>query len=148
MNEQLISYIAPSAPATRRPATGSEPFVRPEIGFTPAFDSIGIHNCAWTADPYLEHYASIPNLGYIDMGINSDLRRARELMPETRRALMYTPIDLAAKSEDDICADFERIARDYAPCDIVIADIEAGTPDERVQFALDLCSTLSKQRKA
>jgi len=33
--EQLISYIAPSAPATRRPATGNEPFVRIELGFTP-----------------------------------------------------------------------------------------------------------------
>jgi hypothetical protein len=110
-----------------------------------AFDSIGIHNCAWTADPYIEHYASIPNLGYIDMGLASDLRRARELMPAPRRALMYTPMDLAAKSEDDIRADFERIARDYAPCDIVIADVEAGTPDQRVQFALELCSTLSRK---
>ena len=33
--EQLISYIAPAAPATRRPATGKEPFVRVEAGFTP-----------------------------------------------------------------------------------------------------------------
>jgi len=32
---QLISYIAPGAPATRKPATGAEAFVRPEIGFTP-----------------------------------------------------------------------------------------------------------------
>ena len=34
---QLISYIAPGAPATRRPAEGNEPFLRPEIGFTPAW---------------------------------------------------------------------------------------------------------------
>ena len=32
---QLISYIAHAAPATRRPATGREPFIRPEVGFTP-----------------------------------------------------------------------------------------------------------------
>ena len=31
----LISYIAPAAPATRRRARGDEPFLRPEIGFTP-----------------------------------------------------------------------------------------------------------------
>jgi uroporphyrinogen-III decarboxylase len=108
-----------------------------------AFDLIGIHNCAWTADPYLDHYASIPNLGYIDMGINSYLSRARRLMPEARRAIMYTPMDLANKNENEIRADFERIARDYAPCDIVMADIEAGTPDGRVRFALELCETLS-----
>ena len=32
---QLISYIALGAPATRRPATGPLPWLRPEIGFTP-----------------------------------------------------------------------------------------------------------------
>jgi len=108
-----------------------------------AFDTLGIHNCAWKADPYLKSYASIPNLGYIDMGIESDLRRARELFPRARRALMYTPMDLANKSGPALRSDFERIARDYGPCDIVIADIEAGTPDERVLFAMDLCHELS-----
>jgi len=34
---QLVSYIAPGAPATRRSANGNEPFLRPEIGFTPAW---------------------------------------------------------------------------------------------------------------
>ena len=33
--KQLISYIAPGAPATRRPETAELPFLRPEIGFTP-----------------------------------------------------------------------------------------------------------------
>ncbi len=110
-----------------------------------AFETIGVHNCAWTADPYLEAYASIPNVGYIDMGLNSDLARARELFPDARRALMYTPMDLTNKSEFEIQDDFTRIARDYGPCDIVIADIEAGTPDDRVILALDLCRRLSEQ---
>lgn len=109
-----------------------------------AFDGIGVHNCAWTADPYLEHYASLPNLGYIDMGIDSDLTRARELMLDTRRAIMVTPMDLANKNEGQLRADFERIARDVAPCDIVLADIEAGTPDARVRFVVDLCERLSQ----
>mgnify|MGYP001551815671 CR=1 FL=1 len=110
MNNQLISYIAPSAPATRRPATGSEPFVRPEIGFTPAW--------------YRQHLD-------LDFGER-----------------WHTDVDYRRETVIAMRADFERIARDYAPCDIVIADVEAGTPDQRVQFALDLCSTLSKQRKA
>lgn len=108
-----------------------------------AFEVIGIHNCAWTADPYIEHYASIPNVAYIDMGLDSDVRRARERMPNARRAIMYTPMDLANKSTQQIRTDFARIARDYAPCDIVLADIEAGTPDERVRLALELCRELS-----
>ena len=32
---QLISYFALGAPATRLPASGREPRIRPEIGFTP-----------------------------------------------------------------------------------------------------------------
>jgi len=35
--KQLLSYIAPGAPATRREAAGDEAFLRPEIGFTPAW---------------------------------------------------------------------------------------------------------------
>lgn len=51
-----------------------------------AFGRFGIHNCAWTADLYLDHYATVPHVGYIDMGIESDLRRARNLshMPVAR----------------------------------------------------------------
>lgn len=107
--------------------------------FGEEFPTIGIHNCAWTADPYMQDYADVPNLAYIDMGIDSDLELSRELVPQGRRALMYTPMDVANKSSDELRADFERIAKEYGPCDVVLADIEAGTPDERVQELVDLC---------
>lgn len=107
------------------------------------YGCIGIHNCAWSATPYLKAYARIRGVGYVDMGIKSDLARAREVFPEARRALMYTPMDLANRSSGALRADFEKIAREYAPCDIVIADIEAGTPDARVLEAVELCRQLS-----
>ena len=110
-----------------------------------AFDCFGIHNCAWNADPYINAYVSIPNVVYIDMGLNSDLQRASRTFPHARRAIMYTPMDLVDKNESQIRADFERIADDYAPCDIVIADIEAETADSRVWFAIDLCQELSNK---
>lgn len=102
-------------------------------------DCIGIHNCAWNANPYLEAYATIPRVGYIDMGLDSDLERARTLFPRARRALMYTPMNFAGKPLDAIEDDLDRIAREYAPCDVVFADIEAGTPDDRVLAVMDLC---------
>jgi hypothetical protein len=108
------------------------------------FGCLGIHNCAWTADPYREHYAKVPNLAYIDMGIDSDLPGARAAFPHARRAIMYTPMDVADKSPEALRADLERIARDYAPCDLVAADIEAGTPDERVLQILGICEELSR----
>ena len=110
-----------------------------------AFGSIGIHNCAWKADPYLNHYASMPNVSYIDMGIESDLPRAKQLFPQARRALMYTPTDLAQNSQSTLQKDLERIARQYGPCDVVIADIEADVPDEKVRAAWDICRQLSYQ---
>ena len=108
-----------------------------------AFGCIGVHNCAWRADPYVDAYAEIPFLAYVDMGIDSDLSRARETFPHARRAIMYTPMDMANRTLEQIRADFEKIARDYAPCDVVIGDIEAGMPDERIRDVICLCEDLS-----
>jgi len=111
------------------------------------FGWIGIHNCAWNADAYMDHYAQVPYLGYIDMGIDSDLRRAREMFPDCRRAIMYTPMDLANKSDEELRSDFRRIDDEYAPCDVVLADIEAGTPDERIWTVLEICEELNDDRE-
>lgn len=100
---------------------------------------IGIHNCAWNADPYIQHYATIPNVAYIDMGIESDLARAKEAFPDARRAIMYKPMDLADRTIGEIRHDLETIASEYAPCDLVFADIEEGTPDQRVMEIMELC---------
>ena len=111
-----------------------------------SFATIGIHNCAWNATPYLDSYARIPRVGYIDMGIGSDLERARKLFPDARRALMYTPMDMACKPIEELQEDLESIAKDYGPCDIVVADIEAGTPDSRVKDFIALCEQLSRKK--
>jgi len=97
-----------------------------------AFPGFGVHNCAWNVDPYIADYAGIPNLGYVDMGLESDLAQARRLCPHARRAVMYTPTDLADKPLDAIRADLVRLRRQLSPCDIVMADVDHGTPDERV----------------
>lgn len=104
-----------------------------------AFGCLGIHHCAWSATPYLDVYARVPHVAYIDMGLDSDLRRARQLFPDARRALMYTPMDLAGKPLPEIEENFDRIAAEYGPCDLALADIEAGVPDERVRAAIDWC---------
>ena len=89
--------------------------------------------CAWNVDPYLGDYAGIRPLGYIDMGLESDLARAKRLCPGTRRAVMYAPKDLVGKPLEAIRADLARIRRELSPCDVVMADIDHGTPDDRVQ---------------
>lgn len=118
-----------------------------DLRFEKEFGRIAIHNCAWNANPYIEDYSRVKNLGYIDMSMDSDMTRVRELIPNARRAIMYTPMDLANKSWDQIREDMEKIAREYGPCDIVAADIEAGTPDERVQALIDLCEEISSRKE-
>ena len=109
-----------------------------------SFKVIGIHNCAWSATPYLEYYSEIHGVAYIDMGIDSDMEKAHTLFPETRRAIMYTPMDIANKSCSEFQSDLEKIAKYYGPCDIVAADIEAGTPDSKVMDFIELCDKTSK----
>lgn len=108
-----------------------------------AFGFIAIHNCAWNADPYVDYYATIPDIGYIDMGLESNLARARKLFPDARRALMYTPMDLANKSLEQIRQDLQRIAMDFAPCDVIVADIDTDTADKRVLDFIKLCEEIS-----
>lgn len=110
-----------------------------------AFESFGLHNCAWVVDPYLDAYANIPALGYIDMGVTSDLVKAKRLFPDARRTVLYTAMELGGKSEREIREDFVRIAREYAPCDVGLPNIDVHIPDERVEFVLDLCDKFSRE---
>jgi len=77
------------------------------------------------------------------MGITSDLKKAKRLFPETRRNILYTSMDLANKSEQQIRTDFEKIANELAPCDVGLPDIEVDVPDDRILFAMDLCKEFS-----
>jgi hypothetical protein len=119
-------------------------FVLPQdLSIRRAFGAFAVHNCAWNATPYLEAQSSIPGLGYIDMGIETDLAKAKRLVPEARRNLLYRSADLKRKSPEALRTDFERIAREFAPCDLGLPDIEADVPDEKIMFAMDLCAELS-----
>ncbi len=113
--------------------------------FAERFGCIAVHNCAWNADPYLDQYSRLPNVGYIDMGMETTLSRAKQLFPHARRALMYTPMDLSGNSLPEIQSDFETIAHELGPCDLVIADIDTDTPDERIHEALELCGEINER---
>ncbi|MBM3883126.1 MAG: hypothetical protein FJ387_25995 [Verrucomicrobia bacterium] len=110
-----------------------------------AYEGIGVHNCAWNATPYLEAYARLPGVAYLDLGLSSDLARAKALFPEARRALMYSPLDAHSKSPGEIQADLRRVAEEYAPCDLVLADLEAGIPDERVRAWVEWCRGVGRR---
>jgi hypothetical protein len=110
-----------------------------------AFRDCAIHNCAWSVTPYMNIYSKVPGLGYLDMGLESDLVKAKHLFPKTRRNVLYTSVDLLNKTKAEIRKDLERIAKEFAPCDIGLPDIEMDVPDDRIIFVMDLCEKLTQK---
>jgi hypothetical protein len=86
-----------------------------------AFERFGVHTCNWDATPYLSALRELPSMGYLDMGADTRLAAAKAMFPEARRAVLYTPGKLAETTGDVPL--MQRIWRELAPCDVVVADI-------------------------
>jgi hypothetical protein len=122
-----------------------EEFVLPfDQGLSLEYARFGVHTCNWVIDPYVDSLRKIERMGYIDTGLGSDLARVKTLFPDTRRAVLYTPGEAESKSLPAIEADLERIAREYAPCDIVLADVETTASDARIREFLSCAKELEK----
>ena len=52
-------------------------------------------------------------------------------------------MDMSDKSPESIRNDFERIAREYASCDVGLLNLGPDVPDKQVIFFMDLCKELS-----
>jgi len=108
------------------------------------FDRFGVHTCNWDVTPYLNELRRLPRVGYLDMGMMSDMRKVREVFPEPRRAVLYSPVKVHDAPLDEIQADMLRIYEELSPCDVVLADIEARTPDSRIHDVLRICRDLEE----
>ena len=106
------------------------------------FERFGVHTCNWDITPYSEALKELPNLGYLDMGMMSDMAKVKKVFPGTRRAVMYSPTALHDTLIETIKGDMAKIRDELAPCDIVMADIQASTPDRRVNELLEICRDL------
>jgi hypothetical protein len=110
-----------------------EDFILPhDLRLSKEYERFGIHTCNWDVTPYIDALRKIEKMGYLDSGMMADLKRVRETFPDARRAVLYGPLELENKTLLEIRADIERLATEYAPCDIVMADVESTTPDSRV----------------
>jgi len=121
-------------------------FLRPfDRKIAESFERFGVHTCNWDVTPYIEVLSELPKLGYLDMGMMSNMRRVRETFPDTYRAVLYSPVKLQEAGPEEIRKDMEKIYSDLGPCDLVMADIQASTPDERVQALLDMCVDIERK---
>jgi uroporphyrinogen-III decarboxylase len=110
-----------------------------------SFERFGVHTCNWDVTPYLEELRELPKVGYLDMGMDSDMDKARTLFPEARRAVLYSPVKLQEAPIEEIEKDMERIYKELSPCDVVMADIQSTTPDSRVNELLGICRNLEER---
>ena len=108
-----------------------------------SFERFGVHTCNWNIDPYIGAFRELPRLGYLDMGMDSNLPRVRETFPDARRAVMYWPTKLIDAPLSEIQKDLAGVYRELAPCDVAMADMQAATPDARVIELLDICRALA-----
>lgn len=122
------------------PDTYRELLLPCDLMLSKQFPRFGVHTCNWNVTPYLDVLSNIKNMGYLDMGTMSDMRRAREVFPDARRAVLYSPLWIADKSEAEIRADVARIGRELGPCDIVLADVSDKTDEKYVRRFLDIAS--------
>ena len=60
----------------------------------------------------------------------------------------------AGKEDENSCPtvkgaaiNLEKIAEEYGPCDIVAADIEFDTPDQRVLDFINICNEISRKNE-
>jgi hypothetical protein len=112
-----------------------------------SFERFGVHTCNWDVTPYLEELRKLPRVGYLDMGMTSDMPKARALFPEARRAVLYSPVKLQEAPIEEIRKDMEGIYKELSPCDVVMADVQATTPDSRVNELLQICCELEERGK-
>jgi hypothetical protein len=110
-----------------------------------SFERFGYHTCNWDITPYIEAIHQLPKVGYLDMGMVSDMKKAKAMFPEARRAVMYSPVKLHDASIAEIRMDMEQIYLELAPCDIVMADIQAITPDSRINELLEICCQIEEK---
>jgi len=111
-----------------------------------SFERFGMHTCNWNVTPYLEEIRKLPKVGYLDMGIMSDMKKVKKMFPEVRRAVMYSPVRLQEASLDELKKDMKKIYDKLSPCDIVMADIQATTSDKRVNELLEICNNLELRK--
>jgi hypothetical protein len=114
------------------PRQYEEFILRHDLRLSEGYERFGIHTCNWDATPYVDALRQIVKMGYLDTGMMADLKRLKEMFPDARRAVLYGPVELETKALAEIRVDMERIATEYAPCDIVMADVESTTPDSRI----------------
>lgn len=101
-----------------------------------SFERYAMHTCNWDVTPYISALRKLNNVGYIDMGADSDYGKVREAFPMTRRNVLVSPI-MMHKPRQERSRIIDRIADNFLPCDISMASMDTSVPDEEIRWMND-----------
>ncbi len=97
------------------------------------YELFGIHNCGWSVDEYVDVYGTIPNMCYLDFGIESDFKRIRKTFDErTTLCPIFNPSDLSNRSDGEIVGILESIHRDLGDCQIILGGLDDTVPAQTI----------------
>ncbi|MCI8851897.1 MAG: hypothetical protein HFI31_05765 [Lachnospiraceae bacterium] len=109
------------------------------------FEVFGVHTCNWDITRHIDAFRQLEPLGYLDMGMMSDMEKVRQAFPHTRLAVLYHPNDIRDKPLGEVERDFEKICCQAAPVDLALVDIEKDTPDQRVREVVRLAQEVGRR---
>ncbi|MCL2163550.1 MAG: hypothetical protein FWH55_03975 [Oscillospiraceae bacterium] len=112
-----------------------------DVLLSQAFGAFGMHSCNWVIDPYINAFAKIENIGYIDFGFDSDLERVGKTFKGARKHVFYTPSFMETKTVQEQRDDIRRICKTLGMCELSVADIEYSMPDDTVRRFVKLAET-------
>jgi hypothetical protein len=107
------------------------------------FPYFGIHNCGWSVDEYIDAYAEIKDLAYLDFGLASDFRKIRQAFPgPTTLSPILNPTDFYSLSQSEMRKMLERIKGEIGACQIILGGLGADFPTEQIVSFYKMVSEL------
>jgi len=103
------------------------------------FPYFGIHNCNWSVDEYVDSYAKVGKILYLDFGMDSDLLRLKRTFPATTRTVFYR---LTGKEPQDVVEDLQIIRKSGSCSRIYLSAVGADTPVSLVHHFFNTASRL------
>jgi len=111
-----------------------------------SLDHTGVHTCNWVVDKVIDRLAKLDNLGYVDFSFHSDFEKVQSLLPNARKLVFYSPLELIHKTDDELRSDVRRVKDAFGCCDLCVADIDLNTPDEDVIRFVKITEEVSQER--
>lgn len=112
------------------------------------FGHFGVHHCGGTMEHVVDGYAKLRGLTFAEVGAGSDLKVVREKLPGIWLNARFSPVPLKEVSEDEICAQVEKLFRDgrgnEGKLSVSCVGIDAQTTDAQVETFLKACSQMEE----